>query len=265
MIQSDSPQVPTQDLVSIADAIRKIHELCEKRERQVAETTIAQPNRLRWLKVPYGLAAMVAFVGYLVILSQVHWQTAGWLKFHMGAMWSIFVVLVTYTAAASLVWARNGWKEIRESASAFSREDGKNVERELRSDVELARFDPSVLQLVSSWLENQAKRIENRLNWFKGSAGMVAALLAATFIDKSPLRVELIHLFGFPGFITVQILAFSGLLGTLVGMVVVGKCAANSSNRALHLRRILAERNTLLGIANVDGGGGTTSGPSTQA
>jgi len=215
------------------------------------KASTARPKGLRWLKVSYGLASMVALLGYLLILSQIHWESAGWMKFHLRFVQTIFGLWLAYAAAAIIVDAFFGWREVRDSASAFSREDEENLEAELKHCVELARFDPSILQLVASWLEVQAKRIENQLNWLKGSAGMAVTILAATFLDRSPLRVKLAELFALPGIIVAQLFVFSALLGILIGIVVVGRCAANSSNRALHLRRILAERKTLLQIAHM--------------
>lgn len=245
---SDSSPEPAQDLASIADAIRKIHGICEKRESQVVDNTIARPKSLRWLKIPYGLAAMVALIGYILILSQVEWKTVGWAEFHLRFVWAIFACSLVYTISAFVVGAFYGWKSVREDMSAFSREDGRNLENEMRSDVELARFDPSILQLVSSWLETRSKRIENQMNWLKGSAGMAVAMVTATLLEKSPLRVKVMEWFALPGVLSAQMIAFSGLLGVLVAMVVVGKRASNCSNRALHLRRILTERNTFLGM-----------------
>ncbi|MEK7392478.1 MAG: hypothetical protein AAB214_07905 [Fibrobacterota bacterium] len=249
---SEPPQMQKLDLASASGAIRKVHEICAKWEGQAVETSIARPKRLHWLKVAYGLVAMPVLLGYLLILSQVQWKTNGWVTFHLCGVWIIFGLWLAYTGAAIVVEAIYGMKEVREFASAFSRFDRQKVEADLEHSVELAHFDPSLLQLVASWLETRAKRIENQVNWLKGSAAMATAVLAASFLERSPLREQLTDVFTLPGIITAQLAVFSALMGVLLGLVSAGRCAANSSNRALHLRRILTERNTLLVIANLD-------------
>lgn len=251
MMSSGSAHVPVRDLTTISEEIKAIHGLCKKWSTQTVNASTARPKGLRWLKVSYGLASMVALLGYLLILSQIHWESAGWMKFHLRFVQTIFGLWLVYAAAAISVDAFFGWREMRDSASAFSREDEENLEAELKHCVELARFHPSILHLVASWLEVQAKRIENQLNWLKGSAGMAVAILAATFLDRSPLRDKLAELFALPGIIVAQLVVFSALLGILLGIVVVGRCASNSSNRALHLRRILTEQGTLLEMDNM--------------
>lgn len=228
--------------------IREIHAFCAAWENRTMRSSTKSPTGPRWLKLTYGMVGQFAMIGYLLILSQVQWNSSFWVSLHTWLVWIVAGLCLVYMVAAALVEVIYGWRDFRETASAFSPTDSDETEADLLHSAKLARYDPLVIQYVTSWLELRAKRIDNQMSWLKGCAAMGAASLGAIFLEKSPLRELLIEALSLPGVITAQAMLFTALLGILIGMAAIGKRSANSANRALRVRRIQAERGVILAL-----------------
>lgn len=248
---TDSVVVPDRTLPNVAADIRRVHALCQEwRTRPNAPE--ARARWTRYFLSGYGIwgLAIALLLGRLVPA--------------LGCKGVFGVVIVIGTLCVmglATLYALIGlgidlvylWKDVRVSGSPFQRDEDEELERELNHLRSLLAIDEGVLAFVAASQETKAKRMEERLSFLKGFMVFAMSTLAGFILPWSPIvkwltegvsqtSLKFNFVFGLQGFA----LAFAA--GSVIGLGAAWRERVACTNRYLHIRRVIDQRDFLVSL-----------------
>ena len=189
-------------------------------------------------------------LGALSILLQIHTTNPFVLRLMICLPKPVLGVLIGYSALAGIIEGVFAALELREFAKPFDSCDEKDLGEYIEFDRRIAGFDKPILEHTASFLESRSKKIENLRQFLVGVFTLGSGLLGILLWPGSPAKAGLADKIPANAIIAVQFLLFCALLGALFAIISGWQRGINCASRALTLRRILENRETIL---NIDG------------
>jgi|GEM_PF-4196790 len=230
----------------LADQIRKVHKICQEREDEPIEESYQRPRWARWFRTIPALLVGGFILAIVAILSQVKIQSLLQAQLEIWGLRVVAGIWVVYTAVGSVLQVRSIWMELRELKEPFSKEDSKNVEAGLKFDQALAQIDPIALDLAASWLEVRSKKIENTRAFLMGLSTLSSGVVGLLLWPGSPLKAQLADRISLGWIIALQFWCLCLLIGAVLAIGAGWNRGIRSTNRALTIRRVLANRDLYL-------------------
>lgn len=233
----------------LADQIREVHRICE--ESTISDDGERIKYRPRWgrfIRTSYGLIGLAVVLGWISLLAQLGLENARVAGFAVVSMWAGAGVTGIYALGAAVLDVLAVVKSVKDFASPFSRSDSDSLAESLDALSNLAKLNHAAVSFVANAMEAKGKQVENARTFLTGSAILVAGVFGGLVAPGSPLRIQVAKMLPEVLLPWIQVWLYAGLIGMLIALVASWRLSVACTNRGIFLRRILTDRELLLGM-----------------
>lgn len=231
----------------MAEQIREVHQICQNWEVQPASDAFKRPRWTRGFQFLYAVAAFGVLLGAGAILSRSLNEATykSNVEIWVLSVVSLWLAYCTIATGIDLFFLAKG---LRQLGKPFSTDDAVNLEDWLRFEVKISKLSSLVVENAASWLEMRSRKIENARTFAVGLATLGSGVLGFLLLPGSPLKSVLAQRISGDWIVALQLWIFLGLVGAVIAIGAGWNHGIRCANRALTLRRILANRDMSLGL-----------------
>jgi hypothetical protein len=237
------------NVAETAEAIRRIHGICQKWEDDVPiGDCVSRPQWTRWFRTLYVVFAWVSAFGIIELCLQLHLENRFLLQLFIWGLKPLIWILIGYGAVSCAIDGYYAYRELREFSHPFSSDEAKELEASLSFDAQIACEDPVLVGRMARRLEDRAKQIETIRVYLLGIASLGFGAFGVLLWNGGPAKAFLKEHASSWVFVTIQVFAFAAVIGAVIGLAAAWRKGIACTSRALRLRRILEEREHLLAM-----------------